>query len=352
MLAGSPLKAALKRGALVAAANWPVTIIQAVADALFKLLLAVPLVGGIFLVAIAVGAEPDALLSLAWRDLAATIIASLLSRPVVLACFLAALAVTTIGGSLFVFLVKGGTVGILVRAEREAGPIEQPPLHLHTVAQASRFSMDVFLESARGMFLRYVRLGLALMAVYALSGIAYVAAVIASRSAGEGIGMTALFTAGFVAWITVINFLYLLMQIVIAADNCGVSAAAARVAAFLRRRTRQVAAVFLVILAVVVAATGASVLATAAVGLIAVLPFLWLVVIPLHLLAWVLRALVFQFIGLASVGAYVQLYRSSADASRRPVYAGSAAAWPQPFTADRGARRRRFRGRRIDPGSR
>ena len=30
------LKSTLKRGALVAAANWPVVIIQAVADSLFK----------------------------------------------------------------------------------------------------------------------------------------------------------------------------------------------------------------------------------------------------------------------------------------------------------------------------
>ena len=34
------LKAAIKRGALIAAANWQVTLIQASADSLFKLLLA------------------------------------------------------------------------------------------------------------------------------------------------------------------------------------------------------------------------------------------------------------------------------------------------------------------------
>jgi len=72
------LKLTLKRGALVAAANWPLTIIQAVADSLFKLLVAAPLFGGIFLVALVVGAEPDDLLSLEWRDLATTIAASLL----------------------------------------------------------------------------------------------------------------------------------------------------------------------------------------------------------------------------------------------------------------------------------
>ena len=80
-----------------------------------------PLVGGIFLVALVVGAEPGALLSLDWRELAATIVGSLLSRPLVLAAFLAALAVVVVGGSLFVFLVKGGTVACWCAASARPG---------------------------------------------------------------------------------------------------------------------------------------------------------------------------------------------------------------------------------------
>ena len=49
------LKPAIKRGALLAAANWPVTLIQASADSLFKLLLAAPVIGGVFLVALSIG---------------------------------------------------------------------------------------------------------------------------------------------------------------------------------------------------------------------------------------------------------------------------------------------------------
>jgi hypothetical protein len=289
--------------------------------------IAAPLVGGIFLVALVVGAEPGTLLSLEWRDLVATIVASLLSRPFVLAAFLAALGVSLIGGSLFIFLVKGGTVGILVRGEREAGLIEEPPLHLHMLAQASRFSIDAFIASARGLFPRYARLGAALMGFYVLAGSAYLASVYASRSAGEGLGVTALFTVFFVIAITIINLLYLLVQLVIAADDCGVATAASRVGAFLRRERRQVAAVFLVVLVIVIAATGASLAATAALGVIGVVPFLWLVVFPLQLVAWMLRALVFQFIGMASIGAYLKIYRSSGDVASRPlttasVYAG------------------------------
>ena len=44
------LKTALKRGALIAAANWPLVVVQFVAESTLKLILGVPVVGGIFLV--------------------------------------------------------------------------------------------------------------------------------------------------------------------------------------------------------------------------------------------------------------------------------------------------------------
>jgi hypothetical protein len=303
------LKSTLKRGALIAAANWPVTFVQATADALFKLLVAVPLVGGLFLVALVLGAEPDTLFTLDWKDMAATIVSALLSHPAVLAAFLLAGAVVGVGGSLFVYAVKAGTLGVLVRSEREAEPIEDTPLHLDRVARTSRFSAELFIASARRLFPRYARLGLLLIGMYVASVSAYVALVMASRSAGEGWGMTALLTAAFVGWITLVNLLYLLTQIVIAADDCGVRSAARRVAAFLRRERRSVLRVFLVVLGLVVGATGASFVAAALLGLIAFVPLVGLTVLPLQLLAWLLRALVFQYIGLASVGAYLNLYR-------------------------------------------
>jgi hypothetical protein len=306
------LKSALKRGGLIAAANWHVTLIQAVSDSLFKVLVAVPIVGGLFLVALVLGTEPVALMSLEWRDMAATTVTALLSHPVVLVAFLLAAGVVGVGGSLFIFLVKAGTVAVLVRSEREAEPIEDAPLHVETLVRASRFSVDFFIEASRRLFPRFARLGLILMAVYGASAAGYFGLVMASRSAGESWGMTALFTAGFVAWITVVNLLYLLTQIVMAADDCSVGVAAARVIAFLRHERGIVIRVFLVILALVVGATGASFVATGLLGLIAFVPFVGLAVLPLQLMAWVLRALVFQYIGLTSIGTYVRLYRNFA----------------------------------------
>ena len=74
---------------------------------------------------------------------------------------------------------------------------------------------------------------------------------------------------------------------------------------------------FLLVLALVVGATGASLLATAALGLVAFVPFVGLAALPLQLLAWLLRGLVFQYLGLTSVGAYLKLYRAFATARRR-----------------------------------
>jgi hypothetical protein len=317
------LKPALKRGALIAAANWQVTLIQASADSLFKLLLAAPIIGGVFLVALAVGSEPSALISLEWRDMAATITESLTERPAVLLAFLLAVAVVGVGGSLFVFLVKAGTVATLVRSEGDAGPIEEPPLHVSMVARASRFAVDAYIARAQGLFPRYARLGFILMAAYTVSAAGYLA-LIANRPPAEGWSATALITAAFVIWVTIVNLLYLLTQIVIAADDCSVATALRRMAGFLRHDGRNVTAIFLLVLALVMAATGASLLATAALGLVAFVPFLGLAALPLQLLAWLLRGLVFQYLGLTSVGAYLKLYRAFAKAQDRltpaPVY--------------------------------
>ena len=62
------LKLLLKRGALLAAANWPVIAIQFVATTTFQALLAVPLIGAAILVAVLLGADLAELL----RDRSAT----------------------------------------------------------------------------------------------------------------------------------------------------------------------------------------------------------------------------------------------------------------------------------------
>jgi len=155
-----------------------------------------------------------------------------------------------------------------------------------------------------------------LMLVYLGSGGLYVLGAYEASLREEAVGlMTLALTVTFVCWITIVNFVYLLMQIVMAADDCSVARAWPRVGAFVRRERQGVMAVFGAVLALVVAGTGVSLLATAALGLVAFVPFVGLAVLPLQLLAWVFRGVVFQYLGLASIGAYLRLYREGGSSS-------------------------------------
>ena len=323
----SIIKAALKRGALLAAANWPVALIQAAADGVFKLWIAVPLLGGVLLVTLVIGGGADALQAVDWRLLATQIVTSLASRRLVLLAFVLSLSVVVIGGSLFVFLVKAGTVGVLVRGERDAPELEESVLDGSTFAGCSVFTIELFIESARRLFPRYARLGFVLMTIYAASAAAYVTLVISAGGGESGWWIPSLAAGLFVVWTTLVNFVYLLVQLVVAADDCSVTEAARRVRAFVAADYRTVGGIFGVVLGMVLLATVASLLAFAALGLVLVLPFLWLAAVPLQLVAVVVRAVVFQFIALTSIGAYAQLYREYAGTRRQP--AGSLMLQPQ-----------------------
>jgi hypothetical protein len=300
---------AIKRGALVAAANWPVALAQATADALFKMLVAAPLVGGVILATLVINVDMDALTTNDWRVLTAALISSLLQHRVVLAAFLLSLILVVVGGSLFVFLVKGGTIGVLVRGERQAGAVEEQPVQLTGLSSASGFSLERFVDSCRALFPRYARLGFVLLLVYLVSGATFVAVLLWGGRVAESWAFTSLTTLAFVIWTTFINLLYLLVQVVIAADDCGISTAVRRVVAFLRHERRVLAGVFGALLGMVVLATGASLIAFTALSLIFLVPFVWLAAIPLQLIAFLLRALVFEYIDLTSIAAYATLYR-------------------------------------------
>ena len=77
---------------------------------------------------------------------------------------------------------------------------------------------------------------------------------------------------------------------------------------FIRAEFRELAAVFGVVLALVVVATFASALAWSGVGFIAFVPLVGLAVFPLQLAALLVRGLVFEYLGLTALGAYVTLY--------------------------------------------
>ena len=125
-------------------------LVQFVADTLFKTLVAVPVVGGLVLVALVVGGNPFDLLRL--NDLTQTIstmVAVLVAQPVALAAFAAALAIIIAGGSIMMFAVKAGTVSILLAGDRAAGSIEQQPLGMSVLREANRTNMERFTTGVR-----------------------------------------------------------------------------------------------------------------------------------------------------------------------------------------------------------
>src|SRR3954466_2729031 len=106
------LRHLLKRGALLAAANWQVVVIQFAAQTTFQVLLAVPVIGAAILVAVLLGGDLGPLLQGSMRDIFSTITGALMSEPFALGAFIVASTIALIGGSVLMFLVKGGTVDV------------------------------------------------------------------------------------------------------------------------------------------------------------------------------------------------------------------------------------------------
>jgi len=320
------LKLLLKRGALVAVANWPVVLVQFVANTLFQALLMLPIVGGAVLVMLLVGADPTGLIRMQPRDVVPAVMGGLVARPFALAAFLGALTLVAAGGSVLLMALKAGTLSVLVAGELAAGPIEEPPLHLSALIRANRFSIERFAQGMRALFGRYLRLGAMLTVAYTavVGGYAFIVfgpPPIGGRGGPLVVTLASLWLVGF---ITLINFVYLLAQIVVAMDECGVGEALSRVSRLLVIGTRPILGVLAAILGLMVLTTAASVLATAALGLIAFVPFVGLAALPLQLAAWLLRGLVFQYISLAGASAYLRLHRLTSPAQ---ASADSVAGW-------------------------
>lgn len=332
------LKLLLKRGALLAAANWPTVAIQFAAQTIFQMLLAVPIVGAAILVAVFLGTDPTHLLQGGTRQMFATVTDALVSEPFALTAFITAFAIVLLGGSIFMFLVKGGTVDVIIAADASAGSIEQEPLTMAVFRRGSAFSLPRFVAGCQRLFRRYLMLGFVLMAVYAVTGAAYLSFIVYGyRSAGEGgfiVGWTliaGLSAVALVLWITTVNLLYLLLQIATAAEDAPLTEAVRDVARFVRAALPDLAGVFLVVFGMVVAATLASALAWSGVALIAFVPLVGLAVVPLQIVALLIRGLVFEYIGLMAMGSYVALYRR--EVVQRAFAADITASEGQPASA-------------------
>jgi hypothetical protein len=320
------LKATLKRGALVAAANWPLIAVQFIAESTLKLLLAVPVVGGLFLAVLLLGGNAEELLVGDLRDIFAEVFGAMRHNIAALVAFTLSLAIVLLGGSALTFIVKSGTVTLLAAGEAKAGAIERPPLRLQSLRRADAVAIEPFLDACRHFGRRYVTLGACLLAVYGVTAIAYLGFVFGGltfvANAGVLLGWTmaaALVSSVMIVWITLVNFFYLLTQMVIAVEDVGVRAGMRGAFRFVRTSLREIAGIFGVVLLLAAIATVVSIMATAGFGLINFIPILGLAVLPLQVAAWLVRGFVFQYLALTALCAYLTQYRHYAARSAPPL---------------------------------
>ncbi|HET6316147.1 MAG TPA: hypothetical protein VFG86_06800 [Chloroflexota bacterium] len=312
------IKASLKRGALVTAANWEVVIIQFIAESAFKALLVVPVVGAAFLVTLLVGSSVEEVVAGGLRQTVMLAIAALGEHRIALFAYIAGVAIVVLGGSVMTFVVKAGTVAVLVDAERAAPLVERPPLRVETVQQAEVFTLERFTEGSARFRRRFIWLGTALLVLYGLTGAVYLMSVLAAYRWAGAIGLawagpllTVVTSTVLVVWITTLNLLYLLVQILVAARDTSVARAVAALPAVISGERRLVGGVFLVVLVLVLLATVASILATAALGFIGFVPVVGFAMLPLQLIAWLGRGLLFEFLGLAALTTYARVLRGA-----------------------------------------
>ena len=240
------LKISLKRGALVAAANWPLIVVQFIAESTLKLLLAVPVIGGIVLVVLLLDGDVAELLRGDVSEIVARVTRSLAASPLAGIAFLLAFFLVMIVGSALTFIVKGGTVATLAEAEAYAGPIERPPLRLAGLRRANQSHIEPFLDACRRLRNRYVRLGMVLLLVYVLTGVFWLGVVVGGLRLANNIGellgwsvATLAVSGALIVWLTLINLFYLLAQMVIAVDDVSVRTSFVYVLRFLRAHLRE-----------------------------------------------------------------------------------------------------------------
>ena len=308
------LKAALKGGALLTAANWPLIVVQFAVETLYKLALAVPIAGGAVMVAALAGGDMAGVFAEGIRAAVGTVVESLAGAPFAVATFLLAVGLVAVVGAALIFLAKAGTMAILARGEPAVEVLQAAPLRGGALSQAAGWDVEAFLAGVRRLGRRYLWLGAALLLAYLVIGGVYLLVVVGTYAASAHRAfawplLALLSTTAAVVAVAAVNLVYDLLLVIIAADDCGIDAAGRRLWGFLAGDARHVLGIFGVLLAIELVGGAASLVATGGLGLVAWVPVAGLLVFPLQAAAWLLRGLVFEFIDLSAMSAYLTQYR-------------------------------------------
>jgi hypothetical protein len=219
------------------------------------------------------------------------------------------------------FLLKAGTLAILVAGERQAAQGDDAELQFETLARAFAYDLTALVAGTRHFGRRIVALSLWLSGAYAFVGAAYFLALVAAfRLAGDPrlsaawpliVGLST--AIGLVA-LAAVNVTFDLMRIIVICDDCALGSAGSRLTAFLVQDARQVVGIFAVVTVLLALAAAASLLVAAGLTLVAWVPVVGLIVVPLQAAAWLIRGLLFQTMGLAALSAYETQYRRFSQA--------------------------------------
>jgi hypothetical protein len=316
MLAPLPLRAALLRGALVALANWPIVLIEFAIESLYKLALIVPVVGGALMAVALAGGSMRAIFEDGVRVAAGLILSALTDAPVAFVSFVLALLLVGVGGSLVMFYVKAGTLGVLISGERQGGIVEREPFGFPTLAGAARYGIDPLVAGIRRFGRRMLVVGVWLSAAYVIVGIVYLTTLAIAFRWSDRPGLSwawplviVIATAGGIVALAMVNVVFDLLRVILVAEDCGVRTAVARLSSFLVVDARQVVGIFFVVTALFALAAAASILVAAGLALVAWVPVVGLIVVPLQAAAWLVRGLVFQYMSITALAAYATQYR-------------------------------------------
>jgi hypothetical protein len=319
------LRAALKQGALVTVANWPVVLVEFAIWALFELSLGIPVLGGALMVAVLLGFDFDGLLAQGLRNTADLIVGSLLSAPVALGAFLLALGVVAAGGLILVFVVRAGTLTVLASGERAASDLHRAPIHVAGLKLANAWTLAAVYGGVQRYGGRCASLGAALSLTYLVIIAATLGAIaLAFRLAAGPAGASAWVvlvvlatSAGFLSG-TVASLVFDLARIVVVTDDCGVGEALRRAKRFVVKDARHVLGIFAVTSLIVFLATAAWLVATANIAFIGFVPVVGLLVAPLQAAIWIVRGLVFHYLNIATLMAYQTQYRRFREPDAAP----------------------------------
>jgi hypothetical protein len=244
------------------------------------------------------------------------VVASLASAPGALLAFLAAAGVVAFGGAVLMFIVKAGTFRALINGEERLETASGGDRFQDEFGQAKAFTLTGALMDSRQFARRAAVLATWLSAAYALLAIAYFAAMSgivrvaeSPRWAPAWPVLVLAATSLAVVSAAIINLSYDLLRVIVLTDDCSPRAAVDRLRHFVVADARQVVGIFSVIGGVTLLGTLASVLAATGLAVVAWIPFVTLLIVPMQLAVWVLRGLIFQYLSLAALAAYQTQYR-------------------------------------------